>query len=125
VAVVVLGVGLVGVSTALLWSFHAKRAAEHRKPRRTSKVGRDRERLAVVVLFGLWLLSLAMIWVLATAAAATEGQAGSGSAFVSTLPFLVSGPIAYWIGRRLWTLLLPLSLIVVWVIGQLTVLPLD
>jgi hypothetical protein len=124
VAVVVLGVGLVGMSTALLWSFHTKRAPERRNPPRTSNVGRNRERFAVVVLFGLWLLSLAMIWVIATAAVASDSEPASGSFFVSTLPFLVSGPIAYRIGRRLWTLLLPLSLVVVWVIGRLTVLPL-
>ena len=79
------------------------------EPRQRMRVG-----LAVGVLFGLWLLSFVFIIHGRRGGERCHGRAIQFPFIITVIPYLVSGPIAYWIGRRRWLLFLPLPLLVVW-----------
>src|SRR4051794_29361476 len=105
----VIGLTLIAVS-GMLWAGRANKSAPM-----TPKAADGRRPIwpAAAAMLGLWMLAFVIIWGLAVSAAQSETQiADSGGYFVFGI-FLLSGPVAYWIGRRKWMLILPLAIVIV------------
>ena len=64
-------------------------------------------------MIGLWVLDFMILWALAAGDAQAETQIPDGVGYFLLAVFLLSGPVAYWIGRRKWMLILPLAIVLV------------
>ena len=115
----VLGLTLIAVS-GVLWVGRAKKGAPMT---RSAAEHSRRVWTAAAVMIGLWVLDFMILWALAVGAAQSETQIPDSAGYFILAVFLLSGPVAYWIGRRKWMLILPLAIVLVLrVIGLLIAL---